>query len=97
MMKVVLICIVAGGCAAQPAPMAPAASAYLDAALKIMEEHFYHKERIDWRALVHATTLQAAGAQTSVDTYPAIRFALAKLGDGAVESEVVRFAQPIDV
>lgn len=80
-MKLALICATAAVCAAQPASIAPAASSYLDSALKIMEEHFYRKERIDWPALRRATMLQAAGAQTAVDTYPAIRFALAKLGD----------------
>jgi carboxyl-terminal processing protease len=40
-----------------------------------------HRDQIDWPALRRETLLQAAEAQTSVDTYPAIRFALAKLGD----------------
>jgi carboxyl-terminal processing protease len=43
--------------------------------------NFLHRRRIDWDELERETFAQAAGAQTSVDTYPAIRFALAKLGD----------------
>jgi hypothetical protein len=54
---------------------------YIDAALKIMQEHFLHKDKIDWLRLRQETLAQATGAQTVVDTYPAIRFALAKLGD----------------
>jgi hypothetical protein len=61
--------------------ISPAASAYLDTALGIMEEHFYQKDRINWPDLRRDTLAQAAGAQVAVDTYPAIRFALAKLGD----------------
>jgi carboxyl-terminal processing protease len=57
------------------------ATAYLDAALKIMQENFLHRDKINWEQLHRETFAQAAGAQTSVDTYPAIRFALAKLGD----------------
>jgi hypothetical protein len=61
--------------------ISPAAAAYLDAALKVMQENFFYKDKIDWPQLRRETLSQAAGAQTPVDTYPAIRFALAKLGD----------------
>jgi hypothetical protein len=57
------------------------AAAYLDAALTIMQENFLHKDRIDWPQLRRETLSQAVGAQMPVDTYPAIRFALARLGD----------------
>ena len=59
----------------------PSAKAYIEEALKVMQEHFLHKEKIDWPTLKQEALSQAAGAQTAVDTYPAIRFALAKLGD----------------
>jgi hypothetical protein len=59
----------------------PEATRYIDSALKVMQEHFLHADRIDWPSLKQETLAQAAGAQTVVDTYPAIRFALAKLGD----------------
>jgi hypothetical protein len=61
--------------------VSPAAIAYIDAALKVMQENFLHKDKIDWTALRRETLSQAGAAQTAVDTYPAIRFALAKLGD----------------
>lgn len=73
-----------GVCRAQStdsARIAPAAAAYLDSALRIMQTNFLHRDRIDWDNLKRQTFAQAAGAQTSVDTYPAIRFALAMLGD----------------
>src|SRR5215471_9255698 len=57
------------------------ATAYLDGALAILQQHFLHKDKIDWTKLKQETFAQAARAQTPVDTYPAIRFALAKLGD----------------
>jgi carboxyl-terminal processing protease len=66
---------------APPKVISPTAATYVEAALKIMQAHFLHKERIDWLKLKEETLAQAAGAQTAVDTYPAIRFALAKLGD----------------
>jgi hypothetical protein len=59
----------------------PEATAYIDAAIKVMQEHFLHRDKIDWPQLRRETLSQAGGAQTPVDTYPAIRFALAKLGD----------------
>jgi hypothetical protein len=61
--------------------ISPDANAYLNGAVKIMEEHFVHRDKIDWQRLREETLSHAAGAQTAVDTYPAIRFALAKLGD----------------
>src|SRR6516165_4863906 len=61
--------------------ISPEATAYIDAALTIMQEHFLHRDRIDWAKLKQETLAQAASAQTPVDTYPAIRFALARLDD----------------
>src|SRR5580658_7611695 len=61
--------------------VSPVARIYIDAALKVMQEHFLHKDKIDWTELRQETLSQAGPAQTAVDTYPAIRFALAKLGD----------------
>lgn len=61
--------------------LSPEASAYIDAALTIMQQHFLHRDRIDWPKLRQETLAQAAGAQMAVDTYPALRFALARLGD----------------
>jgi hypothetical protein len=69
------------GVSLRAAEISPEATVYLNAALDVMQEHFLHKARFDWPALRRETLAQAAGAQTPVDTYPAIRFALAKLGD----------------
>jgi carboxyl-terminal processing protease len=57
------------------------AKAYLDAALKVMQENFVYRDRIDWEQLKRETLSQAGEAQVAVETYPAIRFALSKLGD----------------
>src|SRR5262245_16211167 len=59
----------------------PVAVAYIDAAIEVMREHFMHKDRNDWPQLRRDTFSQATGPQTGGDTYPAIRFALAMLGD----------------
>ena len=59
----------------------PEAAAYLEAALAILQANFLHRDAIDWTALRQETLRQAGHAQTSVDTYPALRYALAKLGD----------------
>lgn len=61
--------------------ISPQAAAYLDAAFTVMQRHFLHKDSIDWPRLRQETLAQAAGAQTPVDTYPSLRFALARLGD----------------
>jgi hypothetical protein len=70
---------------AQSEAASPSATKYLDAALKVMQEHFLHTSlhtsKIDWPRLRQEAFVQAGAAQTAVDTYPAIRFALARLGD----------------
>ncbi len=64
-----------------PKAISSGAETYLQAALTITQGHFLHKDRVDWSKLKEETFAQAGGSQTAVDTYPAIRFALAKLGD----------------
>ena len=59
----------------------PEATAYLDAAFAILQANFLHRDSVDWPALRQETLRQAGHAQTSVDTYPALRYALARLGD----------------
>jgi hypothetical protein len=46
-----------------------------------MHENFLHRDRIDWDRLRRETFDRAEDAQSSVETYAAIRFALAQLGD----------------
>jgi hypothetical protein len=79
-MRLTLVVLAAAGCACAAEP-SPQARSYLDSAIRIMREKFLHKDKIDWPRLERETLAQAAGAQTPVDTYPAIRFALARLGD----------------
>jgi carboxyl-terminal processing protease len=59
----------------------PEATAYLEAALAILQANFLHRDAIDWPTLRREVLRQAGPAQTTVDTYPALRYALAKLGD----------------
>jgi len=67
--------------AADLAPPSPAALAYLDSALNIMQTHSINRARIDWttfRARAHA---RVAGAEHPAQTYSAIRQSLSELGD----------------
>ena len=62
--------------------LSPAAQAYLDEVLDVMQRNSIRRNALDW-ARVRATVRASAGsAQTIPDTYPAIREALAQLGDG---------------
>lgn len=68
-----------------PAPLieiSSTVSAYLQAALTILQTHSLHRATIDWSALFAATWPLAQGAQQSADTYPALEFALSQLNDG---------------
>ena len=67
--------------AGETAAASPEATEYLDAALAILQANFLHRDAIDWPTLRREALRQAGHAQTSVDTYPAVRYALAKLGD----------------
>src|SRR5688572_14500372 len=62
-------------------PISAEASAYLNEALDIMQTHSLYRESIDWAALREDTFEVAKYAQTPADTYGAIKFALARLGD----------------
>ncbi len=46
-----------------------------------MQQNSLHRKSIDWMKLRQETLAQATGAQTSADTYEAIRSALQRLGD----------------
>jgi carboxyl-terminal processing protease len=85
-----LILIVSGPARATPSIAAqgggttaasPEATAYLNAALAILQANFLHRDAIDWPTLRSEVLNQAGHAQTPVDTYPALRYALASLGD----------------
>ena len=63
--------------------MSPAARTYLTSALDVMQTYSFYRNKIDWPSF-RATALangEAAQAQTPAATYPAIRTALAALGD----------------
>jgi carboxyl-terminal processing protease len=57
------------------------ARAYLNQAVDIMQQSSIKKKSIDWTQLRSETMSRAAGAQTTADTYEAIRFALRNLND----------------
>ena len=56
-------------------------AAYLDSALDEMQKHALRRNAIDWASLRAQAHNKAANAKLTVDTYDAIRFALASLGD----------------
>lgn len=61
--------------------ISPEASVYLEEALDIMQEHSINRSSIDWDTFRAKVYDQASDARTPADTYDAIRFALALLGD----------------
>jgi hypothetical protein len=61
--------------------MSPTARAYLQAALDIIQNKSLRKKQVDWDALRRETFARATGAEQTVDTYEAIRFALRAIGD----------------
>lgn len=61
--------------------MVQEAMAYLNEALDYIQEHSVKRENINWETLRQEVSALAAQAQTSADTYPAIKLALQLLGD----------------
>jgi hypothetical protein len=59
----------------------PAAIAYVNHALGLMQQHSINTRKLDWTAIRNQTLAKAAGAQTTYDTYDAIRFAIKSLHD----------------
>jgi carboxyl-terminal processing protease len=55
------------------------ARAYLEYALDLMQKNALHRDSVDWARLRVETFAHATNARTSVDTYPAIAFALTLL------------------
>lgn len=62
-------------------PADAAALAYLTDVLDYMELYSIRRGRVDWATLRADALAIAAGAQTARDTYPAIRAALAQIGE----------------
>ncbi len=69
------------GVAQSVGPAAPTASEYLNRALDLMQQHSINARKVDWMSLRRETLAHGAGAQTTYDTYDAIRFALQGLND----------------
>src|SRR3989337_1727359 len=65
-----------------PNEQAPPAEAYLSQLIQIMETNSINRKKIDWDAFRTAVYAEAADAWSIQDAYPAIRTALALLGDG---------------
>jgi hypothetical protein len=74
-----------GACLAQSPPTAGLTKsdpiAYLNRALDEMQAHALRRESVDWPHVRAEAVARAAQAKTTIDTYAAIRFALASLGD----------------
>jgi carboxyl-terminal processing protease len=56
-------------------------TAYLNRALDQMQARSFRRDQIDWLRLRKEALARATGAEITVDTYDAIRFALTSLGD----------------
>ena len=69
----------------QPPPAstgaAAAARAYLDSAITVIQNVAFYRSRVNWTQVRAQAHTMASGATTFSATYPAIRFALAALGD----------------
>lgn len=88
---VALVCVGPVAAASQEA-ISEEASAYLSAALDIMQARSLNTEETDWTAVRADALEKASGAQTPAATYDAIRFALGALGDrhsGFVDAEMM--------
>mgnify|MGYP001444966514 CR=1 FL=1 len=74
--------VLAAGAKAQSGlEISPAARDYLNEALDIMQKNSLLKKQVDWEDLRRKTFEKAAGAQETIDTWDAIRFALRSIGD----------------
>ena len=60
-------------------PISKPAAEYLNRAVDLMQQNALHRNEINWTAVREAAFLHSQGAQTSVDTYPGIYFALTQL------------------
>lgn len=70
-------------CSAQagPGPVTGAARDYLDSAIEALRENHVNRDKVDWRALESEARRRSDGAETSAETYPAIRWLIAQLGE----------------
>ena len=61
------------------APMSKPAADYLNHALDLIEQNALHRTEIDWTSVRSGAILRVEGAQTTIDTYAGIFFALTQL------------------
>jgi carboxyl-terminal processing protease len=61
--------------------IAPAALAYLNNALDLIQEYSYYRKNVDWNAIRNASYQLASGAETPLQTYAAINLVFQTLGD----------------
>jgi carboxyl-terminal processing protease len=59
--------------------MSATASAYLDEVLGLMQKEALHRDSINWTEVRRETLVRATNAKTTLDTYPAIAYALSQL------------------
>jgi carboxyl-terminal processing protease len=77
-----LICFGLGTLIAQSSTrpnLSPVASTYLNHVLDLMQQNVINAKEIDWTTVRREAFLSADGAKTTVDTYPAIYYALTQL------------------
>lgn len=71
-------CVVSSG---QEPRISVGARTYLESGIKLLEENFVRRDQVDF-SVVRAKALEAAkGAQTTADTYPALRLAVSLLNE----------------
>jgi hypothetical protein len=63
------------------AAITPDARAYLEHALDLLQARHINRDRVDWPTVRATALATAAHAQTTADTYPALRMAIAELGE----------------
>jgi carboxyl-terminal processing protease len=63
------------------AALPPAVTEVLDAAIALTKKHALRASSVDWSAVEPRVRALAAGAATTADAYPAIRYMLSRLGD----------------
>jgi carboxyl-terminal processing protease len=68
----------------------PAAKAYLQAALDVMQTNSLRKRTLDWNIVRQKALKAAAGAEVPADTYEAIRVALRELRDSRSSLELTK-------
>lgn len=79
-----------------PRQISPAASAYLNEVLDLMQQRSINRDTIDWPRFREHTFVIAEGAQTTADTYSAIRFMINRLGDNHSSFIAPEQRQPSD-